>query len=96
MKVMAAVIGSLLLSSMSSFGQTVGPAPDGEPTVAAQRIIRENFDPPDCPLVYQALRLGDGSIKALCTNKETYRIFSVDGKYLAMRCSAVNHLGVGC
>jgi hypothetical protein len=75
----------------------IGPAPDGEPTVVAQRIISENFDPPDCPLVIRAFRLGDGSIKSFCNNGESYRILSVNAKNYAMRCSVVNKLGpAGC
>jgi TPR repeat protein len=74
----------------------IGPAPDGEATIVAQRIILENFDPPDCPLVLRALRFGDGSIKAFCNNGESYRIFSFQSKQLAMRCSVVNQFGAGC
>jgi hypothetical protein len=93
-KITAAVIGFLAFTD-AGFAQ-MRPAPDGESAVIAQRIIMENFDPPDCPLVIQAVRLGDGSIKALCNNRETYRIFSVNSKNLAMRCSVANKLGAGC
>ena len=76
----------------------VGPAPEGEVVVVAQKIIRENFDSSDCPLVTIAQRYGDGSIKAFCTNGETYRIFSLSTiGPVAMKCSATTRLGIkGC
>lgn len=71
-----------------------GPAPEGDATVVAQKSIRDNFDENDCPLVVEARRFGDGSIRALCNNGETYRVF---GSHYAMRCSAVAALGIhGC
>ena len=87
---------ALLIAANSGAAQVIGPAPDGEPTVIAQKIIMENFDPPDCPLVIRAFRLGDASIKALCNNGESYRIFRVNSQYVAMRCSVANKLGAGC
>lgn len=92
-----AVTLALACGFVSAHAQPViGPAPNGEPTVVAQKIILENFDPPDCPLVVSAVRLGDGSIKALCTNGETYRVFTVSGQRVAMRCSVANKFGAGC
>jgi hypothetical protein len=92
------VVTALYVSMPPTLAQVgIGPAPDGEPTVVAQGIIRENFDPPDCPLVTRAFRLGDGSIKSFCNNGESYRIFSINAKNYAMRCSVVNKLGpAGC
>jgi hypothetical protein len=60
--------------------------------------MRENFDASDCPLVTIAQRFGDGSIKAVCTNGETYRVFTVPKVgSVAMKCSAVIQLGItGC
>jgi len=52
-----------------------------------------------CPRVTTAVELQDGSIRAICSNNETYRIMTktVNGKRLAMRCSAGARLGVtGC
>jgi hypothetical protein len=76
-----------------------GPAPDGEPAVVAQQVILDNFDKADCPLVTDAKRLGDGSIKTACNNGETYRVLSIPklGKAVAMKCSALAALGIaGC
>lgn len=73
------------------------PAPDGNPAVVAQQAIRGNFDRSDCPFVTDAERRGDGSIRATCSNGETYRIFTFRAEILAMRCSAAQRLGVaGC
>ena len=98
MNAIAAVIGFLLIISatVNVAAVEIGPAPPGEPTVVAQKIIVENFDPPDCPLVILALRLGDGSIRATCNNGESYRIFSANNHNLAMRCSVANKFGAGC
>ena len=73
-------------------------APDGEPTMVAQHAIeRAGFQGRVCSLVVSAQRVGDGSIKAICNDQETFRVFSVGGKALAMRCSAARKLGVeGC
>jgi len=72
-------------------------AESGEPTVIAQKAIRENFDPPDCPVVVNAVLLGDDSISALCSNGESYRVFRLAGEQIAMRCSAATRLNIaGC
>ena len=75
---------------------SIGPAPDGDPALVAQQIILENFDPPDCPQITGATRLADGSIKALCSNGETFRVFYVRNiqKNIAMRCSVLAALGI--
>ncbi|CAN0393044.1 unnamed protein product [Phaeothamnion confervicola] len=77
---------------------TIGPAPDGEPVIIAQKIILDNFEKKDCPLVIRAVRFGDGSIKAFCSNKETFRVFFVRSVgNVAMKCSAAAKIGVaGC
>jgi hypothetical protein len=87
-----------MLSATQVAAQTVGPAPEGEAAVVAQRIILDNFDPPDCPLVVAANRLGDGSIKAICNNNESFRIFSVqEVGPVALKCSVAPLLGIsGC
>jgi len=94
------VVGLAAAVSSQAHAQVTGPAPAGNATEVALRIIRENFDPPDCPSVVNAIRLRDGSIKALCSNKQTFRVFSIrppgpTGNY-AMRCSAVLKLGIDC
>ena len=76
----------------------IGPAPEGEATVIAQKVIQAKHDSSACPLVVVAQRVGDGSIKALCNNRETFRVFYLrEVGVVAMRCSAVATMGVeGC
>src|SRR5690242_20844460 len=65
---------------------------------AARTAIARNFDFEDCPAVAEATKMLDGSIDALCTNGETFRIGTV-GPFpdVAMRCSAVAAHGItGC
>jgi len=84
---------SPLAQTPQEFQRLFGPAPDGAASVVAQRIIRQNFDESDCPLVVAAQRLGDGSIAAQCNNGERYRVTAS----IAMRCSAAAALGIsGC
>jgi hypothetical protein len=88
-----------VLSPHLAFAQiATGPAPDGEATVVAQNVIRDNFEKKDCALVVRAARLGDGSILAECSNNERFRVFSVKTVgNVAMRCSALRKLGMaGC
>ena len=76
-----------------------GPAPAGNPFVVALKLIRDNFEKSDCPSVTKAKRIGDGSIKASCSNGETFRIFTVVqlNKAVAMKCSVAKEMGVpGC
>ena len=77
---------------------TPTPAPEGNAVAVAQAVIRDNFERSDCPSVTTAQRIGvDGSIKAACSNGETFRVFRVKGKAVAMKCSAAARLGVaGC
>ena len=74
------------------------PLPAGEPTVVAQKIILESFEFEDCPVVVEALRLGDQSIRARCSNNEVFRVFRMmNYGGIAMRCSSAQKLGVrGC
>lgn len=72
----------------------VGPAPNGDAAVIALRVILENFDPPDCPKIQSAYRMHDGGIHAVCTNQEIFRVFSVNGQDIAMRCSALRRMGI--
>lgn len=90
------VLGLICLMAMTTANaQTTGPAPAGEPKPVALAVIRDADHP--CPKVTRAERLSDGSIKAVCSNGEDYRVFSVKGKPAAMRCSAARRLGVdGC
>lgn len=73
------------------------PAPEGEPTMVAQREIQEAHGESLCPLVVDARRLRDGSIKAVCNNQEDFRIFTLQGTTVAMKCSAARAQGIsGC
>ena len=95
----AIFVSAMFIFLASEVRAQIGPAPSGEPTVVAQRIIRQNFPEAVCPLVVAASRLGDGSIRAICNNRETFRIFYFHPTrdVVAMRCSAAAQLGVpGC
>lgn len=75
----------------------VMPAPAGEPTAVALRVIREAEHP--CPKVVRASRTQDQSILAACSNKESYLVFWIrksSGAVMdvAMKCSAARALGV--
>ena len=93
----AAVLSGLLtFTALPAFAQFFGPASDGDPKVVARSVILKDFDPPDCPSVARAARLEDGSIIAVCSNGESFRIFAVQEKQLALRCSVADHLGIPC
>lgn len=50
-----------------------------------------------CPMVTAAVLLSDGSIKAVCSNSELYRVFQLKGEWFAMKCSAAQRAGIqGC
>ena len=91
------LILAIFLAS-SALAQTIGPAPAGEPSVVAQKVIQKDFETSVCSLVVESRRLGDGSIMALCNNGERFRVFSVQSiGPVALRCSAAEKLGVeGC
>lgn len=69
------------------------PAPFGDPAIVAGLIIHDNFDKQTCPQVALATRREDGSIMAVCDNKEVFMVLIVkkitDGEEIeiAMRCS---------
>ena len=95
----AVMAGMLMLCGTPLEAQIkTGPAPNGEAAVVAQTIILANFDKPDCPLVIEAARVGDGSIVARCSNGEKFRVFSVGSVGpVALKCSAAAALGIsGC
>lgn len=66
---------------------SVGPAPAGDPAEVALPIIRER-QPGICPAIQQAVRIFDGSIRAVCTDGNVVRIMSLreTGHVLALRC----------
>lgn len=88
-------IALLAFASSAALAQTIGPAPSGDPKAVASRAIADAEHP--CPKVKAATRNSDGSVSAVCSNKEDYRVFSIDGKAITMRCSAARKMGVsGC
>ncbi len=94
MKRMALIIVAATFSA-AVYAITTGPAPAGDPKTVAARALKDADHP--CPKITTAIRVDDGSIKALCSNSEDYRIFTVEGKTVAMKCSAARKLGVaGC
>ena len=73
----------------------IEPAPAGEPKNIATAAIKEAAHP--CGRVLEAIRLNDGGIRAVCSNGEAYRVFTMQGGLVAMKCSAAARLGVsGC
>ena len=88
--VLTLVVPSLVYGQMK-----IGPAPEGPPKQIAAAAIRAAEHP--CGTVLDAIRLDTGGIRAVCSNGETYRIFTVQGNVVAMKCSAAARLGVsGC
>jgi hypothetical protein len=86
---------ALLCCFTSAQAQTTGPAPAGNPKTVASGVIKEAEHP--CPRVTSAVRQGDGSISARCSNGEDYRIFTVKSQPIAIRCRAARAMGVsGC
>jgi hypothetical protein len=89
----AAITALVALATSASAQSELGPAEDGDPAVVAFKVINGNFDDTDCPSVTQAKRLKDGSVYAICSNGERFRVY---GK-ISMKCSAAEKLGVaGC
>lgn len=90
-----AVSAGLALHSTELQASSFGPAPKGD----ARKVARAAIDdaPHPCPKIISARRLKDGTIKAECDNLEDYRILSVDGQALAMRCKMARAMNVsGC
>ena len=89
---------ALALMCTASFADAqmkVTPAPAGPPKEVALAAIQDADHP--CGTVVEAVRTQDGGIRAVCSNGELYRVFTVQGRTVAMRCSAARKLGVsGC
>jgi hypothetical protein len=84
-----------LLSPGAAHGQTVGQAPRGDATAVAVAAIKAAEHP--CGRVTGASRMTDGSVRATCSNGETYRIGTLKGELFALRCSAARRMGIeGC
>ena len=85
------------VGTSQKLSEAIGPAPSGDADAVALMVILDNFDSRDCPKVVKAGRDSDGSIKAICSSGEEFRIFTLKGKSLAMKCSAVKAMGInGC
>ena len=77
----------------------MGQAPTGPAKRVATAAIADAGHP--CSNVLDAIRLNDGTIRAVCSTGDAYRIFSFvnDGEttVMAMNCSAAAKLGIsGC
>lgn len=99
-KILLAVMSAILLAGADAVQaqtfQTL-PAPPGDAADVALRVIRKAEHP--CPRLARASRLSDETIVAVCTNRESYRVFSIRNKAgrvmdLSMRCSAAKKLGI--
>lgn len=71
-------------------------APAGDPAAVASVAIAKAEHP--CGRVVSAARLGDGSIAAVCSNREDFRITRIPAVgTVAMRCVEVRRMGIkGC
>lgn len=88
-------IAICVLTWTSAHAYTTGPAPAGDPKEVAKRAIADAEHP--CPKITSAFRNKEGSVSARCSNREDYRVFSVDDKSIVMRCSAARKMGIsGC
>ncbi len=82
-----------------SYAVDAGAAPQGDAKKVATRIIKYNF--PECKRVTKAIRLADGTIRAVCDGID-YRVFTVysskQGKMMevALNCTAAKQLGIDC
>jgi len=87
------------LFSLPATAFETAPAPAGKAIEVAKKVIGDNFEKNDCPSITKATRYKDGTIKAICSNGESFRVFTVVKlqKPVAMKCSAVKKLGIsGC
>jgi hypothetical protein len=90
---MALFLGFTLVSTVHA--QAIGPAPKGPAEQVAMAAIKDAGHP--CGTIVRATRSDSGSIRAVCSNGEAYRVFTVNGQLIAMKCSAAAKLGVsGC
>lgn len=91
-----AFVAAMPVASVRAQNQPrVGAAPAGDAAMISQRAIHENFTAAVCPRVTEAQRQANGSIHAVCDNGETFRVFDIGGRVVAMRCAAAARYGVG-
>ncbi len=93
--ILIGVVGLMILVNSGGRDESK-PAPLTEnPEIRIATIAINGAEHP-CGTVVSATRSA-GGIRALCSNGETYAIVEIQGKTLAMRCSAVRALGIeGC
>ena len=94
----ALTIGLLAVSSVVTGAQVTisGPAPEGPPEAVATAAIRQTTHP--CGAVIEATRLKNGTIRAVCSNGEAYRVMTMNGHVVTISCSfGEKKLGIsGC
>jgi hypothetical protein len=83
----------LFLTGVAYAQVKISPAPRGDEKQIASAAIKNAEHP--CGRVLDAIRLQDNSVRAMCSNGEAYRVFSLQGEVVAMKCSAAKRLGVG-
>jgi hypothetical protein len=93
--VLVAVIGLLISGKETGGGRTTGRITRNQIDETAMAAIRDAGHP--CDDVVSSTRLSDGSIRALCSNGEVYRVARLFGELTAMKCSTAVRLGItGC
>ena len=92
--ILLVLLAALLTTGRATEKPQESSAPSHEQRLATA-VISDAGHP--CGIVITAINLPSGSIRATCSNGESYRVFALEGKMVAMRCSAVKKLGVdGC
>jgi len=86
-------LGAGILVAMTAAGRLeLGAVRPGEPLVlAAQAMSRTGQS---CRHLASAVRLEDGSIQAMCTDGEKYRITTVNGVEISLNCSRARAMGI--
>ncbi|MFT3672041.1 HIRAN domain-containing protein [Aestuariivirga sp.] len=90
-------VGEPRLGASINASTVATSTPTPNPVREAERVIHDNFGISLCPKVTRAAALADGSVAATCSNDERYRVMTVAGQRVAMRCSVAQSIGVeGC
>lgn len=90
----ALLITAVLLAAPAAAQVVPLAAPAGDAAAVAGSAILAAEHP--CGKVASASRLRDGTIRALCSNGEAYRVMRVKGmaETVALKCSAAAKLGI--
>lgn len=96
--ILALCLSAAFVGNAGASDQLVAPAPDGEASVVAKKIIDANFDPSTCQKIEWARRGMDGTILAHCAGGETFLVFGMPaaGTDVAMNCSVASQFGFAC